>query len=231
VAGGGHEDELGLGEASVGAGSGGLDALNGGLSGGLGCRWTGVHCLHIARGTRSNWTCGAQEVNNRYKMTLFVSWRVYACCGRDPESVSVKGIKHVDKPADKPGYPHKATKGGIELHTFKSPTQRAKHSATETPFALAEGAHQSADASGFFFVKGVKHVHVRSWPTVLSVPAVSGPAKGPLFPYVAGVRCNVVACVPRVTPSSSSWPRIRSLYALYMLLTNSACVLQVVGLT
>jgi hypothetical protein len=28
-----------------------------------------------------------------------------------------------------------------------------------------------------------------------------------------------------------SWPRIRSLYALYMLLANSACVLQVVGLT
>jgi hypothetical protein len=27
-----------------------------------------------------------------------------------------------------------------------------------------------------------------------------------------------------------SWPRIRSLYALYMLLANSACVLQVVGL-
>ena len=54
----------------------------------------------------------------------------------------------VDKPADKPGYPHKATKGGIELHTFKSLTQRAKHSATETRFALAEGAHQSADASG-----------------------------------------------------------------------------------
>jgi hypothetical protein len=32
------------------------------------------------------------------------------------------------------------------------------------------------------------------------VPAVSGPAKGHLFPYVAGVHCNVVACVPRVTP-------------------------------
>jgi hypothetical protein len=31
----------------------------------------------------------------------------------------------VDQPADKPGYPHKATKGGIELHTFKSLTQRA----------------------------------------------------------------------------------------------------------
>jgi hypothetical protein len=28
-----------------------------------------------------------------------------------------------------------------------------------------------------------------------------------------------------------SWPRIRSLYALYMLLANPACVLQVVGLT
>jgi hypothetical protein len=28
-----------------------------------------------------------------------------------------------------------------------------------------------------------------------------------------------------------SWPRIRSLYALYMLLANSACVLQVVELT
>jgi hypothetical protein len=36
--------------------------------------------------------------------------------------------------------------------------------------------------------------------SVLSVPAVSGPAKGPLFPYVAGVRCNVVACVPHVNP-------------------------------
>jgi hypothetical protein len=53
----------------------------------------------------------------------------------------------VDSPADKPGYPHKATKGWTE-HTFKLLTQRAKHSATETRFALAEGAHQSADASG-----------------------------------------------------------------------------------
>jgi hypothetical protein len=38
-------------------------------------------------------------------------------------------------------------------------------------------------------------------------PPFSGPAKGPLFPHVAGVRCNVVACVPRVTPSSSSLRR------------------------
>jgi hypothetical protein len=64
-----------------------------------------------------------------------------------PALVNAVLLPLVDKPADKPGYPHKATKGGIELHTFKSLTQRAKHSATETRFALAEGAHQSADAS------------------------------------------------------------------------------------
>lgn len=62
--------------------------------------------------------------------------------------------------------------------------------------------------------------------SVLSVPAVSGPAKGPLFPYVAGVRCNVVACVPRVTPSSSSslqgcQPPIRRDHGVTLLLPPS----------
>lgn len=66
--------------------------------------------------------------------------------------------------------------------------------------------------------------------SVLSVPAVSGPAKGPLFPYVAGVRCNVVACVPRVTPSSSvPQPALPVCFAPTIVSSYSSRVCVVIG--